>query len=160
MPHLAPPWYRQFWPWVLIGLPASAVIASLITVWIALDNPDPLVHDDYYRAGLAIQKDLSRLERARALQVRGQLRMQADGLSIELHGASPSHVELRWLHPTDQSADRTLQVHAQSPGQYRLTMPPLPPGRWQVRVDADDWRLGARLLLPDVSTVDLLPSAN
>ncbi len=26
------PWYKQFWPWFLIALPASVVVASLITV--------------------------------------------------------------------------------------------------------------------------------
>lgn len=43
------PWYRQFWPWFIIALPASAVVASFITLWLAISNPDPLVieHDDY-----------------------------------------------------------------------------------------------------------------
>ena len=30
------PWYRQFWPWFIIALPATAVVASLATVWIAV----------------------------------------------------------------------------------------------------------------------------
>ncbi|NNF66195.1 MAG: hypothetical protein HKM98_01675 [Gammaproteobacteria bacterium] len=29
------PWHRQFWPWFVISLLASAVTASLATVWIA-----------------------------------------------------------------------------------------------------------------------------
>ena len=41
-----PPWYKQFWPWFIIALPASAVVASFITLWIAISNPDPLVVDD------------------------------------------------------------------------------------------------------------------
>jgi len=40
------PWYKQFWPWFIIALPASAVIASFITLWIAISNPDQLVVDD------------------------------------------------------------------------------------------------------------------
>ena len=48
-PDQAVPWYRQFWPWFIIALPASAVIASMITLWLAVSNPDPLVlkNDDY-----------------------------------------------------------------------------------------------------------------
>jgi len=38
-----PPWYRQFWPWFIIALPASAVVASFITLWLAISNPDHLV---------------------------------------------------------------------------------------------------------------------
>jgi len=40
------PWYRQFWPWFIIALPTAAVIASFITLWLAVSNPDPLVVDD------------------------------------------------------------------------------------------------------------------
>ena len=52
--NLAPgeiePWYRQFWPWFIIALPASAVIASFFTLWLAISNPDQLVVDeDEYR---------------------------------------------------------------------------------------------------------------
>ena len=34
------PWYRQFWPWFLIALPASAVAGSLLSVYLALRHPD------------------------------------------------------------------------------------------------------------------------
>lgn len=45
------PWYRQFWPWFIIALPASAVIASFFTLWLAVSNPDTLViSDDQYDA--------------------------------------------------------------------------------------------------------------
>jgi hypothetical protein len=37
------PWYKQFWPWFIIALPASAVIASFISLWLAVSNPETLV---------------------------------------------------------------------------------------------------------------------
>lgn len=40
------PWYRQFWPWFIIALPAAAVIASFITLWLAISHPVHLVVDD------------------------------------------------------------------------------------------------------------------
>ena len=44
------PWYRQFWPWFIIALPASAVVASFFTLYLAISNPDQLVVDeDEYR---------------------------------------------------------------------------------------------------------------
>jgi hypothetical protein len=44
------PWYRQFWPWFIIALPASAVVAGFITLWLAISNPDGMVvSDDEYQ---------------------------------------------------------------------------------------------------------------
>lgn len=40
------PWYKQFWPWFIIALPASVVIASFFTLWLAISNPDHLVVDE------------------------------------------------------------------------------------------------------------------
>ena len=42
-PQFALPWYRQFWPWFLLALPAAAVIGGILTVIIAVSNPDPLI---------------------------------------------------------------------------------------------------------------------
>jgi hypothetical protein len=61
------PWYKQFWPWFLMALPASAVVAGIATVVIAMTNPDGLVKDDYYKAGLGINRTLEREQQAAAL---------------------------------------------------------------------------------------------
>lgn len=45
-PVQARPWYRQFWPWFIIALPAAAVVASFISLWLAVSNPDYLVLDE------------------------------------------------------------------------------------------------------------------
>ena len=49
VPEPVEPWYRQFWPWFIIALPASAVIASFISLWLAVSNPVHLVvtEDEY-----------------------------------------------------------------------------------------------------------------
>ncbi len=53
------PWYKQFWPWFIIALPASVVIASFVTLWLAISNPDYLVVDEeeyqQIRSGLKAQ---------------------------------------------------------------------------------------------------------
>jgi len=53
------PWYRQFWPWFIIALPASAVIASFITLWIAISNPDTMVvtDDEYQRVNSELKAE-------------------------------------------------------------------------------------------------------
>ena len=37
------PWYRQFWPWFIIALPAASVVGGLTTLWISLQTTDSLV---------------------------------------------------------------------------------------------------------------------
>lgn len=46
IPGQIEPWYKQFWPWFIIALPASVVIASFFTLWLAISNPDYLVVDE------------------------------------------------------------------------------------------------------------------
>lgn len=51
-------WFRQFWPWFLIALPGTVVIASLVTVYIAVTHQDPVVDGNYYKHGLTINERL------------------------------------------------------------------------------------------------------
>lgn len=61
------PWYRQFWPWFIIALPASAVIGSFVSLWLAVSNPDQLVvtEDEYLqlkgelKAQIPVKKNMS-----------------------------------------------------------------------------------------------------
>ena len=48
-PEAAVPWHKQFWPWFIIALPTAAVIASFVSLWLALSHPDQLVvtEDEY-----------------------------------------------------------------------------------------------------------------
>jgi len=44
------PWYKEPWPWVIISIPAAAVIMGFITLYLALTHPDYLVvKDEEYR---------------------------------------------------------------------------------------------------------------
>jgi hypothetical protein len=40
------PCYREPWPWIIIGLLGTVIVASFITLWIAASNPDGLVVDE------------------------------------------------------------------------------------------------------------------
>lgn len=55
------PWYREPWPWFIALLLGSTVVAGLVTVWIAVSNPDFLV-----------------VEEEEYQQIRSELRAQSD----------------------------------------------------------------------------------
>ena len=80
------PWYKQFWPWFLILLPGTAVVATLYTVVIANQYADDLVVDDYYNEGLAINRQLERQNQAKALGLIAKLNSQERQLDIEING--------------------------------------------------------------------------
>jgi hypothetical protein len=51
------PWYRHFWVWFIIALPAAAVAGGLLSLWIAMSNPDHLVvdEDEYSRLSSSLK---------------------------------------------------------------------------------------------------------
>ena len=117
------PWYRQFWPWFLILLPASMVVASLYTVYLASRGADDLVVDDYYRDGLAINTQLEKQQRAQALGVSATLRVNGD--TVEVTTAGPdlgTQLLLSFAHPLEADRDFRVTLTRVAPTSYRGTL--------------------------------------
>ncbi len=57
---LAPPrpWWKEFYVWMVIAGPLSAVLACAVTAVYIMSGPDALVSEDYYREGLAISQQV------------------------------------------------------------------------------------------------------
>lgn len=143
------PWYKQGWPWLLISLPASAVIGGIITIILATQSPNALVADDYYKAGLAINQETHRLQQATARGIEALLRTDADTLHLELNApqtALPDTLSLAFIHATRAELDRTVQVQRADTGLYRAASPRLPAGNWyiQLRPEGADWEIRGR----------------
>ena len=51
------PWYKEFYVWMVIAGPASAVLACAITAVYILRGPDAVVSESYYKEGLALAKE-------------------------------------------------------------------------------------------------------
>lgn len=118
MPHTLP-WYRQFWPWFIFGLPAVVVVAALITVWIAFEHADDLVDDNYYREGLAINRELSKQELANTLGIEAEMEASVGLVRVRLQGRSiPSALQLQLSHPADADLDISLPLAQVAPGVF------------------------------------------
>jgi uncharacterized protein len=52
------PWWKFGHVWLVIAGPAIVVLASFITLYLAITRPDPVVTEDYYLKGIEINKTL------------------------------------------------------------------------------------------------------
>lgn len=156
------PWYRQFWPWFLISLPAIVVVGSMFTIYMAVTTEDGLVTDDYYKEGLAIRKDAARAEAANALGVRGSLHYDAsDGrIEVQLNDAAVGQLAtlvVVLFHPTRSHQDQRVELARVGTGRYAGTVQTLGPANWRVSVEptSGQWRINGRLAIPQLSSADL-----
>lgn len=155
------PWYRQLWPWLLISLPASAVFGGIATIIIAVNSPNALVADDYYKQGLAINLQTRRLQAAAAQGLEGLVRGSRDsGLQLQLQGGQPVYpdkLKLEFIHATRDDFDRQVVLSHQGNGRYSAAYPDLPAGNWYLRLRAQEsgWELRARSFIDDGMQVRL-----
>jgi len=72
------PWWKYGYVWLILGGPLAVIIASIITLNLALQTPDPVV-DDYYRKGIEINKQLEAKELMPAVEGRNHAATPAEG---------------------------------------------------------------------------------
>lgn len=156
-PDTPPPWYRQFWPWFLFGLPGIVVVAGLTTWWIAANNADTLVAEDYYKEGLAINRELSKQRLAERLGVDATLSYRDGHLDVSLSATIlPAALALELSHPLDANRDQALQLAQITPGLYSAPADLGDDQRWlwqlePIDVDEDGrWQLLGEFTLHDV----------
>lgn len=154
MPEDQSPWYKQFWPWLLISLPASAVIGGIATIIIAVNSPNALVADDYYKQGLAINQQTERLRIASELGLEGLLRGDDTYLQLELKADDlqlPVHLKLELSHATREELDRNFTLERIGTSIYRIPYEPLQAGNWYIRLLPEDsqWELRGKARIDD-----------
>lgn len=164
MPHDATPsWYRQPWPWVLIGLPGAAVIASIVSLFIAINGADDRVADNYYKQGLAINRELRADDNAQRRQLHAQLDFAAGTVAVSLHGDTADisdQLTMRVMHPVSAARDFALPLLRDHNGIYRARLMHSPTGRWTVEIDdaRAHWRLRREIrLASDRQQVSIAP---
>lgn len=150
------PWYREPWPWFLMALPAAAIIGGAVTLWLAIASDDGMVARDYYKRGLAINRELARSERASQLGLRARLDLSGDRVRVRVSATQtlPPETTLRLslVHPGQRGADRTLVLarvsgdatQAEYSGRFEDDAP-LPAAAWQVVLESASWRLDGQL---------------
>jgi hypothetical protein len=130
---------------MLMALPAAAVVASAVTVWLAVVSEDGLVADDYYRRGLAINQEIRRDQAAHELGIVASLESRAGVLRVRLSGraAPPEALFATLVHATRAGHDLRLRLPRVLPGVYETGLPELPAGKWRVVLEdpRGEWRI-------------------
>ena len=141
------PWYREPWPWLLAAIPFATVIAGGVTLSLAISTEDSLVADDYYKRGLAINRDIAREQAADRLGIGARIRFAAaDGqVSATLPSGTtrPASLVLRLQHPTRSALDITARLDRVSPDTYAGAVRPAASSHWRVTIEDPEgvWRL-------------------
>lgn len=76
-PGSPPPWWKFGYVWLVLAGPALVVVASFVTLYLALSRPDPLVSQDYYQQGININQTLGDAATAASLAPAVQARNHA-----------------------------------------------------------------------------------
>lgn len=160
------PWYKQFWPWFLMCIPFSVVIAMIITLSVASSYGDnPMVVDDYYKKGRGINAQVEKVQEA---QRRGiSFRFQQNGQKFVLAYKSGAPKELtalnvQFYHTTLAQKDFSLVLTADAQGVFRGELPAnviAQEGKWTLTITPFDgsWRLSQQLQLPSYREITLEP---
>lgn len=141
------PWYKHRIVWLMLGLPLVVVVASFITLYLAIKTDDGVVDDDYYKQGLAINQDLARDDKARALGLSAQLQFSDVSVDLRLSALTATSlvgapIQLSVQNLGAKSKDQVVTLVPVANGVWRGQLKqPLAAGRWQVHLEAQDWRL-------------------
>ena len=161
-------WYRNPLVWMLIALPAWSVVAGVSSVVLAFQVFDGVVVDDYYARGKAInvtiERDVAAQRRGLAAIVSltpasaGAMRtVEVTTTALDV-ATLPARLRLSFLHSTHGGADAQIDLERTAQGAYRAALPPLAPGRYDLQIEAQDWRIVGTLRQPSESIASLGPA--
>lgn len=151
-PEHGGPWYHHFWPWFIVTLLGSTVVAGVTTVFIAVLGADSLVADDYYRDGKAINQTFAADREAVLREAVARVRVDDHiSVSLEILGEAPGALELELSHVTRAERDRRLRLQRGADGSYTTSEAP-PVGRFYATLRPSGvgatWRLRRLVELP------------
>lgn len=145
------PWYREPWPWVILGILGLGVTSGLSILTIGLSNPPQIVTGDFALLGKAVVDTHVRTDRARALGLDGEVIMNGDQIALNLKAEDftvlPEHLLIQFQHPARSELDTTTLLLRQTDGTYTGALAAVPHERARVIVSdpQQTWWLAGRL---------------
>ena len=132
--------------------PGAAVVGAAITIMLAVSESDSLVKDNYYKEGLAINKEMARERLADDMGIRLTLAYNdATGRFIAgLNGAPVGNLEflaLTLTHPTMAEQDRKLRLVKNAAGAFESDeVSDIASANWHLTITPPEetWKLSGR----------------
>lgn len=158
------PWYKQFWPWFMIGLLFSAIAVSTSFAVLSVRSFDGLVQEDYYEHGRAINMELAKQQRAHELGLAADLRIDplTSDIVVQLDGEDrPERLYLKMIFPTENDRDQELTLEHVRDGLYLGQAPDNLRYRWYLQLhpsaEQPEWRLVGEAKLPSEESFTMTP---
>ena len=162
------PWWQHRWPWIILFMLSSVIVACMVTIYIAVTTRDSLVADDYSKHGRGINQRLEKDQKALSLGVVASLsyakvnastfeltialelpKQEDQGSNNLTGGNSPAFLILELSHPTLAQLDRNLVLRRVSGNniRYSIQTDPLAAAYWHASIYSPDkdWRVRSRL---------------
>lgn len=149
------PWYRQFWPWFIIALPAASVVGGLTTVWISLQTTDSLVVQSNDGMQIVAERRIEAEQLARELQLLARIDIDTRSgavtaaIPVGKLQTAPASLQLEFSHPAFADRDQRIALNRAPPDAagnpvWSGHFASVPAGRWYVSLASnEDWRLSA-----------------
>lgn len=147
------PWHREPLVWMVLAIPAAAVVAGAVMLVLANATWDGLVADDYYRRGMQINRSLARDEEAARLGLAATVAFPAPG-RVEVHLSRPMEARdgdpphLRFARAGRAGRDVEVDLRRSAHDAWRGEVPALPSGKWYAEIGTARWRLAAPVWMP------------
>ncbi len=140
----AKPWWKEPWPWIVIGLPGSMVVIGFTLLGVAIKNGDDVVNAHPYERGLAVGQVIMKAREARAMHLQGSLSASGDALVLRLAPAvQDASVDLHLEHPFRASLDVDETMRRVAPGVYEAKAP-VQAVQYSAQVQTGTWSISGR----------------
>jgi len=146
------PWYKQFWPWFVIAIPVSSMFVAVIQISYALNSPNDMVVDNYYKEGLGINTVLDKRNLATELNIGASIVIDNTTGEVILTSQNTQEetLTLNFFNSAISDKDFTLTLNRIADNQYRGNLKKSISGIWNLYLEsAVGWQIGARLNLTD-----------
>ena len=157
------PWYKNFWPWFLIFFPLVAIIGCISLFITAIGNGPDVVVDDYYKKGKAINLELTKFEKAKALYLHGELNVTNERVSFRFSKGDFSNVhalKLSFYHRTIKAHDFAVTLTPNANQEFTALLNEYTQGAYSVFIEPIDgsWKMKENITLPTGQTVLVTPN--